>query len=198
MIDIKIVFTIVATFLTIIAFFPYIRNIFRNNTKPHPYTWLIWTLTQGTAIFAILYGGGNLGALSLTVGTILVFVIFLFSIKKGTKNIKKIDTIILILAICAILVWWQLDQPLISVIMVSAIDFFGYIPTIRKSWSEPRSETLSSWMLFVIANTFAILALESYNSLTLTYLITITLANLIIFFVCLLRRHYINPPNKNL
>jgi hypothetical protein len=194
MISIKIISAIIAALIGIIAFLPYLKDIFYKKTKPHVYTWLIWTLTTGTGVFAIWYGSGGFGALNLTVGLIFIFVIFLFSLKYGTKDITKSDTIILFFAICAILVWWQLNQPLISIIMISVIDFLGYIPTFRKSYKQPWSETLSSWMLFVISDIFAIFALESYNALTLTYLSTITMANLFIFLICIFRRPHVKNP----
>ncbi len=189
-VEIKIIFTVIATLLGVAAYFPYLKDMLHGRTKPHAYTWLIWTLTQGTAVFAIWYGGGGVGAINLAVGLFFVFGVFLFSLKYGTKDITISDTITLVLAICAILVWWQLNQPLISVIMISVIDFLGYIPSFRKSYKEPWSETLSTWMIFVLSNSFAILALEEYNTLTLTYIITISLANLFIFFICFFRRNY--------
>ena len=53
-----------------------------------------------------------MGGLELVIGTIFVFIVFLFSLKYGTKNITKSDTAVLITAFLAVLVWWQLHQPL--------------------------------------------------------------------------------------
>ena len=117
-----------------------------------------------------------------------------FSLKYGTKNITKSDTIVLIVALFAIVVWWQLGQPLISVIMVSAIDVIGYVPSFRKSYREPWSETLISWILFSVGNIFAVLALKEYNLLTVTYLVAITSANIALFLLCFFRRQLIPRP----
>ena len=193
--DVKIILTVIATAIGVVAFFPYLRDTFSLKTKPHAYTWLIWAITQGTAVFGIWYGGGGWGALNLTIGTLFVIVVFLFSIKYGTKNITKSDTAILVAALSAIIIWWRLDQPLISVIMVSMIDVIGYIPSFRKSYQEPWSETLISWILFSASNIFAILALEEYNLLTVTYLATITSANIALFLLCFFRRKFVPKPN---
>jgi len=193
--DVKIILTVIATAIGVVAFFPYLRDTFSLKTKPHAYTWLIWAITQGTAVFGIWYGGGGWGALNLTIGTLFVIVVFLFSIKYGTKNITKSDTAILVAALSAIIIWWRLDQPLISVIMVSMIDVIGYIPSFRKSYQEPWSETLISWILFSASNIFAILALEEYNLLTVTYLAAITSANIALFLLCFFRRKFFPKPN---
>jgi len=192
--DIKLILTIIATLIGVIAFFPYLRDTFSLKTKPHAYTWLVWAITQSTAVFGIWYGGGGWGALNLTIGTLFVIAVFLFSLKFGTKNITKSDTSILIAALLAIVVWWQLKQPLISILMVSVIDVIGYVPSFRKSYQEPWSETLISWILFSASNLFAILALKEYNLLTVTYLAAITSANIGLFFVCYFRRRFVPKP----
>lgn len=192
--NIKIILTTIATVVGVVAFFPYLRDIIRLKTKPHAYTWLIWAITQTTAVAGILHGGGGWGSLNLIIGTFFVICIFLFSLKYGSKNITKGDSIILTIALCAVLAWWKLDNPVLAVIMVSIIDVLGYIPSFRKSYQEPWSETLISWVLFSISNILAVLALSEYNLLTVTYLAAITLANLSIFLLCFLRRFFIPKP----
>jgi len=191
---IKIFFAIIAVVVGLISYYLYTRDLFSLKTKPHIYSWLIWTITQGTAMVAIYYGGGIWGGLELTMGTIFNVAILVFCLKYGTKNITKRDTIVLIIALIAIFVWWQLKIPLVSVLMVSVIDFFGFLPSFRKSYEEPWSETLSSWLLFSVANIFSILALNQYNLLTLTYLIFITVGNMSVFFICLFRRPFVTRP----
>lgn len=191
----KIILTIIATIIGIVSFLPYLKDMLSLKTKPHAYTWLIWSITQGTAVFGIYYGGGGWGGLLPLIGTFFAFFVFLLSLKYGTKNIKKGDTIILITALIAVLFWWQLHQPLLSIFIVSVIDFFGYIPSFRKSWEEPWSETLVAWVGFSLANILAILALSQYNFLTMFYLIVITSANFCLFFLCLFRRNFVIKPN---
>lgn len=186
--DIKILFAILASIVGIMAFLPYLRDIFACKTKPHAYTWLIWIITQGTAIVGMIYGGATWGALSLIIGLIFIVSIFLSSLKYGTKDITKSDTIILIFALLAILVWWQLDQPILSVIMISIIDMCGFFPTLRKTYKDPWSETLFSWELFTISNFLAMLAMNEYNFLTLFYLLVINVANILLFVVAIIRR----------
>ena len=195
--DIKIIFTIIATVIGTVAFLPYLRDIFLLKTKPHIYTWLIWLMTQGTAVFGIWYGGGSWGALNLTVGTLFLAIVLILSFKYGTKNITKGDTFILIMAFCAILVWWQLDKPLLAVVMVSIIDLIGYVPSFRKSYADPWSETIIAWIAFAASDIFALLALSEYNTLTVTYLATITLANIALSLFCLFRRSFVLKPKLN-
>jgi hypothetical protein len=186
--DIKILFLILSISVNIIAFYPYIKDIFLGKTKPHTYTWLIWTLTQGTAVFGLLLGGGGYGVVAMVVSFVLVFTVFLFSLIKGFEKPNFSDKLFLILAFISILVWWKLNEPFISITLVSLIDLFGYIPSYRKIWLYPYSETITSWFLFTLGNVFMILSLKEYNFLTLVYLITITFCNLMLVSIFLIRR----------
>ncbi len=195
--DYKLVIAIIAAALTIIAYIPYFRDIFANKTKPHLFTWLIWGITQGTATVALLYGGGKFGSISLIIGTILVLIIFLLSFKYGTRDITASDKIVLVLVLFAVVIWWQLDNPLVAVFMVSAIDSAGYIPTIRKSYKDPWSETLSFWVLMAVVSGLSIISNAEYNFLTVTYLSVLFVANIIVSLVCIFRRKVIARPERN-
>ncbi len=193
-IDWKLVF-VALTLLSNLAFLPYLRDIFRKRTQPHVYTWLIWVITQGTATAAMWYGGGGLAALGLTLGVLFVAFVFLLSFKYGTKNITRGDTITLIAAFAGILVWWGLGEPVISVLMMSAIDALGYIPTFRKSYEEPWSETIASWGIFAVGNIFAFAALDAVNFLTVPYIATIGTANALLTIFLLVRRRNVPKPH---
>ncbi len=192
--DIKIVFGILATIVTIGGYIPYFRDIFAKKTKPHMYTWLVWGLTQGTATVALFSGGGEWGAISLLVGTILVAVIFFLCFKYGTKNITRSDTTTLIAALLAIIVWWQLDSPLLAVLMVSLIDALGYIPTFRKTYVDPSSETVLFWMCMVATDVLALLANSEHNILTMSYLVTLGICNTGVVIVILVRKRRLSSP----
>jgi hypothetical protein len=188
--DIKLIFAIVAFLLTFfLAFLPYIRDILKNKTKPHIYTWFIWTITQGVATVSLFYGKGSWGALNLLISTFFVFIIFFLSLKYGTKNITKSDVIVLIIALLTIIIWIQVRSLLLAVFMVSVIDFMAYLPSFRKTFQEPWTETVSTWFVSTLGYMLIIFSLSEYNLLTLTYLITIIFANMIMVFICLTRRN---------
>ncbi len=193
-IDWKVVSAVLAVVIGCGAFLPYMYDVFKKKTRPHMYTWLIWCLTQGIAVAGIWYGGGGVAAIAMTIGVFFVFTIFLTSIKFGTRNITRGDTAILIAAVAAIFVWWQLDNPLLAVLMVTAIDVLGYIPSWRKSINEPWSETLWSWTAFSVGNIFAILALTEYSLLTVTYVAAISVANMLLVAECLYFRRKVPKP----
>jgi hypothetical protein len=188
--DITLFFAIASIVVLVVGYIPYLRDIFAGTTKPHAYTWLIWVLTQGVATAGAFYGGANWGVLSLVSGTLLCLCVFLLSLRYGTKNITRGDTVVLILALSSLVVWWQTSNPLYAVLMVTAIDGMGYVPTLRKTWEEPYSETPVFWFVMVAATVFGILALGAFNWLTLPYLVVIGILNISVFATCVVRRKY--------
>lgn len=192
--NIKFLSAVLSTSLGFFAYFFYIRGMFRGETKPHLYTWLIWTITLAIAVAGIWYGGGGYALVSLSIAACITFFIFLLSFKYGTRHITKWDTALLLLALTAILVWREFHAPLLSVFMVTAIDALGYIPTFRKSFVEPWSEPMLSWILFTLPTILTISALSNYNLLTTLYLAMSVFLNVLLIAMCLWRRKKIPRP----
>jgi uncharacterized protein with PQ loop repeat len=188
MIDIKLLIGIFAGTIGALSFIPYFRDIFLHKTKPHIYTWLIWSLLQGTSVFIMLYGGAGIGVLPFVIGTILCGSIFILSLKYGTKNITLFDTICLIGALVALIFYIFLHNSLLSIILVSIIDFIGFIPTFRKSYVEPKTETASTYIVSAVSSVLAIGALLNYSVITILYPATLILTDTTCWLIIVLRR----------
>ncbi|MCX6757629.1 MAG: hypothetical protein NTZ44_01980 [Candidatus Nomurabacteria bacterium] len=184
----KIIFSILSSIFAVLCFVPYTRDIFKRKTTPHIYSWLIWTILQGTGALIMFKDGANLGVLSLSIGALLCSFVFILSFKYGTKNIKIFDTICLIGALIAICFWVFLDQPLISVTLISIIDFVGFLPTLRKSYFEPHSETLSTYVLSSLSTLCALIALSHYSLTTTIYLSSLVITNAVCSLILFTRK----------
>lgn len=194
-IDWKTVAALASVTLSIAGSIPYFHEIFKGRTKPHAYTWLIWTLTMGIAAASVWRGGaGILITLSMIASLTVCLLTFLLSFRYGTKNITRGDTTTLIVALLAIFVWVVLDEPLLGLFMAAGIDFIGYWPTYRKSLVEPWSESLASWSIYTLAPIASLLALLEYNALTITYSAMTFTANCILLILLLIRRKKVSKP----
>ncbi len=171
------IFALLAGVITIANKIPYLRDIFKRKTTPHSYSWLIWTLLQGTGVFVMLADGAGPGVVSLIASTVLCAVIFILSLRYGTKNITTFDTVCFVGALLATGVWFFLHDALLSILLVSAIDALAFLPTFRKSYVEPYSETPSMYLLAGVAEGFALLALTNFTVVTSFYLISLVITN---------------------
>ncbi len=187
---VKLLLGLVAGIFAIYCFIPYIRDIFKKKTTPHMYSWFLWGLLQIIGAVAIVIKGGGYGAVELSVGSIFCFYIFSLSFKYGTKNITRLDTICLFLAIFTILIWILTKDPLHAILLISIIDFIAFVPTYRKGFKEPYSETVSNYFISALASSFAILALSVYSFTNVFYLATLVFTNVVFAFLLLYRRKF--------
>ncbi len=187
--DIKIALGIIGGVLIAGSFIPYIHGIVKSKTEPHVYTWFIWSITHMIAALAILEGNGGLfAALSVASGGVLSFTIFLMSLRQGTRNITIFDTATLIIAILAVFIWWKLDHPEWAIIIVAFIDILGFLPTVRKTWIEPHSESIVAWTLYAFGNMAALLAITSYSIMTSFYIVAMIAASAALLLTIVLRK----------
>ncbi len=188
----QLIFGIIATALAIGCFVPYFIDIFKRKTTPHAYSWLIWSILQITGVVAIVAShGGYYGVLGIGIGAIFCLSIFFLSFKYGTKNVTRTDTISFLSALIAISFWIFTKNPLYSVILISIIDFVGFIPTIRKGLEEPHTETMSTYLMSSLSDIFSILALSTFTLTTTLYLGTLVFTNGLFVVLLLYRRRVV-------
>lgn len=191
--DFKLAVALVSIVITLIGYFYYFRDIFAGKTKPHAFSWLVWASLTAIAFAGQLSDGGGTGAWVTGVTAAISFVIFALAITKGEKNVTKSDRFNLLGALFALVLWFVTSDPLLSIILITVVDFLGFMPTIRKSYHKPREETLIHYVLAGLKFALAIVALEHYSVVTWLYPASLVAANL--FFVLLLvtRRRKIAP-----
>jgi hypothetical protein len=186
--SVKILIAIISVAMTVAGYWFYIRDIFAGRTKPHAFSWLVWASLTGIAFAGQLSAHAGPGAwVTFTTATIAFFV-FLLAIFKGEKNITRSDKLNLAGAGFALLLWFFTDSPLWSVILITIIDFLGFLPTFRKSWHKPHEETFIHYVLAGLKFVLAIMALENYSIITWLYPASLVLANLGFAAMLMIRR----------
>ena len=167
--DYKTIIGIVAVSLTFVGYAPYVRDIVRRKTTPHMFTWLVWLLSDSIAAGLQLFGGAGVGAWPTVAVSVFCLGIFILSWRYGSKDIAKSDVCFLLLALTALVLWLVVKQPVLSIILIVFTDVAGLGPTVRKSWSKPYSETLSTYQISSARYILSIFALRQFNILTLLY-----------------------------
>jgi hypothetical protein len=177
MLDTKEIIGIIAVALTFVGYIPYFIDVVAGKTKPHLFSWLVWCVTTAIICALQISAGAGPGAW-VTVSLTLVFVVmFGLSFKYGHKDIRRIDVVFLILALCALPLWLVVHQPVLSIILLSTIDMLGFAPTIRKSWNNPYTETLAMYGISTFRHGIVLLALSSWSIVTYLFPLTWVIAN---------------------
>src|SRR6185503_18220389 len=173
----KEILVIVASILAIIGNVPYLLDVIKGKVKPHPYTWFVWTIVSCVVFFGQVSKGAGLAAIPTAVAEIFTLIIFLFSLKYGFKNPPKADKYFLALALLGLIPWFITKDPTISVITVVAIDLIAFIPTLRKTYCHPKSETPLLYSANVLRHSLILSTLGSYNIATMLHSISMIITN---------------------
>ena len=188
MLTIKYLIGVIAVLLTFVGYVPYIRDTIKGKTKPHVYSWFLWGFVTIIAFALQVSGNAGIGSLVTLAAALVSFVIFALGLRNGKKDITKADTAFFIAALIAIVIWVFAKQPVLSVILISTIEMLGFVPTVRKSWNKPHSETLFTYELNAFRHGLSIFALQRYSIVTWLYPVTWTLANGLFSIILLIRR----------
>jgi len=192
--DLKTYLGIIATILVFVGYIPYIKDIIKGKTKPHIYSWFLWSFVTLIAFALQISDGAGTGSLvTLAAALMSILVIILGFIYKSKVKIVKLDTVFLILAFIALGLWLIAKQPVISAILTTIVDILGFAPTIRKSWNSPYSETLNFYYLNSFRFGLAVIALQNYSILTTLYPATWLLANSLFALMLIVRRRVLSP-----
>ncbi len=185
----KEIIAVIAALLAFVGNLPYLWSILKGKVKPHPYTWLVWTMVSGIIFFGQLAKGAGIGAIPTAASEIFTLTIFLFSLKYGFQGIKKIDSIFLGIALIGIVSWILTSDPTLSVIIAVSIDLIAFIPTLRKTWENPKTETPILYSSNVVRHILALFSLQAYNIATTLHSIAMIVVNtLMVIFIFLRKR----------
>lgn len=185
--------SVIAIVLSILAYIPYYRDIIRGKTHPHIYSWSLWCLLT-ILIFALsLKGGaGSAAYVTATVGLLCIGVIFL-GLKHGKRDITWSDKAVSVLALLAIVFWLIVDQPVVSIILAVLADLLAFIPTVRKSWNKPYTETLSMYVTNTLRFGLVLFAVKEYTILSALWPITWIIGNGLFSAMLFMRRKSSTP-----
>lgn len=180
----------VATVLTLVAFVPYLMEIWRRKARPHVFSWIIWGLTTLLAFAAQLAGHGGWGAWPIGISALISFgVAGLSYFRQGDVTVTAVDWAFLAAALSSLLAWHLTSDPLWTVVILTVVDLLGFGPTFRQVYHDPYSESSMFYALFTVRNVIAIAALERYSVTTILFPAAISVGCVGLLIVIAIRRN---------
>jgi hypothetical protein len=168
--DIKVLFGAASVGIAAVGYVSYLADIFRRRTKPHAYSWLVWSAIALIGFLIQFEGQGGPGSWLLGVATASTFSIFVLSLFYGHKDITVSDRLSLAIATVALVFLIVTDRPLISAVLITSIEAVGaFFPTFRKSYKYPYQETVLTYATYALSIGLSLLALENYALSNILY-----------------------------
>lgn len=160
---------IAAGIIGFLAFVPYIIETLSHKTKPNKATWIIWAVL-GIIIAASYWSAGARDSAWTPIAYALgILVVAGLSLKYGEEGWTSLDKACLLGAGCGLLLWALTSDAALALYFTISVDAIGAIPTIKKAYERPQSESRAAWALFLAANSLNILAIGSWTLAEASY-----------------------------
>ncbi len=166
-----------AAVISLIDPVPYLRDIVNGRTRPHRSTWCIWSVLGVTAFVSQWADGASWSLLMLGIQATTVTLVFLLSLSRGVGGVGPADVALVGVAAAGIAGWIVLSQPLVAMACVILADLAAFGLMLPKTWRDPRSETLSTYLLSSAAGVLGAAAVGSVQLDLLLYPAYFTLVN---------------------
>lgn len=186
--DYKIIIWILTVVTVFYGYGKYIIDTINGKTKPHVYSWIVFTILASIS-FLIQYNDGAWPwAWALWSSTITTFIIAILAFFYGTRNITTSDTISFVFALLSIIVYVTISEPIYALVFVILITIGAFYPTFRKTYYAPWEETLIAYILAGSRTFVSLFAIYHFSVLTVAYPVTLVLINLSFVILVLVRK----------
>lgn len=185
--EIKAIFGILSSIFVLLGAIPYLRDIHKNKAHPHILSWIGWGFITALGAFAMLIEGSQWTVAILFANTLACFIIATYSIikKNGVWSTSVYDFIFFGLGLIGLILWQTLDLPILALIFAITADFLFGLPTIIKTFKNPKSETFFAWLFSVFSGIFSLFTINNLTFSDAAYPIYLFLFDLLILLLIL-------------
>ena len=153
--------SVLAGMLYLVGFGPYIRGIFRGETKPAKASWIIWAILDVVMLAAMIakesVNGQIIGA---AMGACTVAIL---ALRYGLPGWSIIDRLCLLGAALGIALWWLFREPTVGLVVSTTVILIGSSPTFVSAWKDPTREDRTPWMLYFLSCLLALAAFPAWT-----------------------------------
>ncbi len=186
-------FGIVAGVVALVAIVPYLRDTARGSTRPQRFSWLIWCVLS-LVVLGSQHADGASWSLLLVVSHLLAtLAVLLLAIRRGVGGGTPLDWALLAFAGVGVVGWQVAGEPSIATACVIVADAPAVAMMLPKTYRDPYTETLSSYVLGAASSVLALGAVGSLDLALLAYPIYLALAGGLLSLVIHHRRRRVGP-----
>jgi hypothetical protein len=180
MIGVAPVLGVLAGLLGVANMVPYVRDTIRVATRPHRGTWLIWG-SLAIVVWLSQRADGASWSLMLAGGQVVLNgIVVLLAIRRGEGGMSAPEAAMLGLAGGGVIGWIVADQPIVAIACVIAADLVATALMAPKTYRDPGSETLVTYVGASVAGALAAGAVGALDVSLLLYPVYYCLVNIAI------------------
>lgn len=175
--------------LNLIGSSSYVVHTVQGKTKPNRVSWLMWALAPMIALAAEIHADVGIQALLTFIvgfGPAMVFAAS-FVNRKSVWKITKFDILCGVLSMMGVVAWLFTKDGDYAIAFVIIGDIFAAIPTLRKSYTNPETESYLVFLLASINAALVLLTIDNWNFATYAFPIYILAICLVLVWLIKLR-----------
>ncbi|NDC37244.1 MAG: hypothetical protein EBZ48_04235 [Proteobacteria bacterium] len=152
--------------ISIIGAVPYVQDTLKGRTQPNRVTWTLWAMAPVIATGAALTAGSDsLTALRTLTAGIVPMAVLLASLRNPRSywQLGPFDYGCGVIAGIAMVAWLNSDAPRLAVLLAALADGVASLPTLRKAWLHPNSETRVTYLVMLLSNVVMLPSITVWN-----------------------------------
>ncbi len=167
----------------------YLYEMWQGRVKPNKVTWLIFGLAPLIGASAMLTAGFSWSVVSVIMAGVWPLIIFTASlfVSQSYWETKPFDYVCGGLSVLAIVLWQMTAIPLIAVFLTITADLLAGLPTAKKAWRFPQTESPWIFASGVYSNSVAVLVLTEFTWLSASFPIYLATFSAVLVWLCVRR-----------
>lgn len=184
---------IASAIISILGSIAYIRDTIAGKTKPNRVSWSMWALAPLIGAGAAISAHADIWAtVRIFLAGFLPLLIFIFSFinKRSFWKLTTFDFLCGSCTVLAIIIWGVVDSPRYAILLAAIGDGFASLPTIRKAWGHPETETGLTYIASFVSVVLVVPSIPEWNIENSAFQIYLLISNTLLLFAVYRKRMY--------
>ncbi len=182
---------ILSAFVSIGGSAAYIRDTVKGKSKPNRVSWSMWALMPLIGTAAALSAHADVWAtVRIFLAGFLPLLVLLFSFV-NPQSYWKLTVFDVVCGICsasALIVWGSIGSPRLAILLAAIGDGFASLPTIRKAWWYPETETGITYIASFVAVLLIIPSTPQWNIQNAAFQVYLLIIDTLLLFIVYRKR----------
>jgi len=143
----------------------YIRDTLRGHTFPHRITWFLWGFIPLVTVAVQLreHVGIQTVMTFSYFATAMAVLVMSFVARRGSWEVTTFDWACGGVCVAAVAVYAATLKGDLAISLLLTAEFFAALPTVRKSWKAPETETWTVFLAGVVSSSITLLAVRHWT-----------------------------------
>ncbi len=157
----------------------YLKDTLWGNTKPNRVTYVLWSVAPMIGTVAALSEGVTWAVLPVFMAGFGPFLILLASFvnKNAYWKLEFFDYLCGFFSVLALILWWTTKEASVAILFAVISDTFALIPTLKKCWLYPETETGISYASSLFNSLTSFLAIKMWNFSSVAFPVYLVISN---------------------